>query len=277
LGKGIVMKPIRRSKLLLYCGFFVFLFAGCSEVAITGRTQLNFIPDSMINSLSAEAYNEFLTKHKLSTDTQQSRMVERVGRRIASAVERYCREQGLPNRVQGYQWQFTLVEDPNVNAWAMPGGKVVVYTGLLAVAKTDAGLATVLAHEIGHVFARHGAERMSQSLLVEFGGMALSRALETRPAETKRLFMRSYGIGTQLGFLLPYSRLQESEADRLGLIFMAMAGYDPHEAIAFWKRMSALNKSQRPPELLSTHPADSTRIRNIESLIPEAMRYYRAD
>jgi predicted Zn-dependent protease len=157
----------------------------------------------------------------------------------------------------------------------MPGGKMVVYTGLLEVTKTEAGLATVMGHEIAHTFAKHGAERMTQGLLIDLGGMALSEALTNKPAQTQNLFKQSYGIGTQLGVLLPYSRVHENEADHLGLIFMAMAGYNPNEVVTFWQRMSVAKKGAQPPEFLSTHPADSTRIRNIQGLIPEAMQYYR--
>ncbi|MHC4618203.1 MAG: M48 family metallopeptidase [Planctomycetota bacterium] len=263
-----------KSRLAVLCGLLSLLSA-CSQVPITGRQQLNLVPDSLINSMSLDSYREFLARHKLSTDAQQTQMVRRVGGRIQRAVERYSAENSLSDRLEGYQWEFNLVEDEAVNAWAMPGGKVVVYTGLLPVAQTQAGLAVVMGHEIAHAFARHGSERMSQGLLVDFGGMALSRALQTRPAATRDLFMRSYGVGTQVGVLLPYSRLQESEADRLGLIFMAIGGYNPNEAVPFWERMAASQEGPRPPEILSTHPAGSTRIRNIRELIPEAMQYYR--
>ncbi len=247
----------------------------CSRVAITGRKQFNIVPDSMMNSMSLQSYNEFLTSNKLSSDTQKTRMVKDVGARIQKAVEKYCAENNLSSRIRSYQWEFNLVEDPNVNAWCMPGGKVVVYTGLLPVAQNEAGLAVVMGHEIAHAIARHGSERMSQGLMVELGGMALSEALANKPEQTQNLFKQSYGIGTQVGVLLPYSRLHENEADRMGLIFMAMAGYNPNEAVSFWERMSAMNKGQRPLELLSTHPADSTRINNIKRLIPEAMQYYQ--
>ncbi|HUW18396.1 MAG TPA: M48 family metallopeptidase [Sedimentisphaerales bacterium] len=268
------MKTMPKSKVLVMCSLLLFLSA-CSQVAITGRQQLNLVPDSVMNSMSFQSYAEFLSQSKLSADARQTQMVRQVGTRIQKAVEQYSAANNLSHLLQGYQWDFNLVEDPNVNAWAMPGGKVVVYTGLLPVAQNDAGLSVVLGHEIAHAFAKHGAERMSQGLLVEFGGMALSQALAKSPTGTKDLFMRSYGIGTQVGILLPYSRVQESEADRLGLIFMAMAGYNPNEAVSFWQRMSASQKGPRPPEILSTHPADSTRIRNIQELIPEAMQYYR--
>ena len=261
-------------KIAALCCVLLFQYS-CSRVAITGRKQLNFVPDSMMNSMALQSYNEFLTANKLSTDTQKARMVKDVGARIQKAVEKYCAENNLSSRIQNYKWEFNLVEDPNVNAWCMPGGKVVVYTGLLPVAQNEAGLAVVMGHEIAHAIARHGSERMSQGLLVELGGMAMEEAVANKPQQTKDLFMKSYGMGTQLGVLLPYSRLHESEADRMGLIFIAMAGYNPNEAINFWERMSAAKQGQAPPELLSTHPADSTRINNIKKLIPEAMKYYK--
>jgi predicted Zn-dependent protease len=271
---GNTMKTALTSKLAVLC-WLALVLSGCSEVAITGRQQLNIVPDSVINSLSFQSYREFLSEHELSANAEQTQMVRRVGRRIETAVERYCTERYLFSQLEGYEWEFNLIEDKSVNAWAMPGGKVVVYDGLIPVAQTEAGLAVVIGHEVAHAFARHGAERMSQGLLVEMGGIALSRAVETRPAATRDLFMRSYGIGAQVGVLLPYSRVQESEADHLGLIFMAMAGYDPHEAVPFWERMAASKEGPRPPEILSTHPADSTRIGRIRELIPMAMKYYR--
>jgi predicted Zn-dependent protease len=228
-----------------------------------------------MNSMSFKSYGEFLTEHKLSTNAEQTQMVKRVGGRIQKAVEDYSAENGLEDQLAGYEWEFNLVDDPNVNAWAMPGGKVVVYTGLLPIAQGEAGLAVVMGHEIAHAFAKHGAERMSQGLLVQMGSVALSTALEDRPEQTKNLFMQSYGVGTQLGVLLPYSRVHESEADHLGLVFMAMAGYNPEEAPVFWERMAAEKKGAAPPEFLSTHPADETRIQNLKDLLPEAMTYYR--
>ena len=151
----------------------------------------------------------------------------------------------------------------------------MIYTGILPITQNETGLAVVMGHEIAHAFAKHGAERMTQGLMVQMGGMALSKAMETRSAQTKELFMQSYGVGAQVGVLLPFSRLHENESDRLGLIFMAMAGYDPNEAVAFWQRMAAEKKGAQPPEFLSTHPADATRIQNLKELIPEAMQYYR--
>jgi predicted Zn-dependent protease len=225
--------------------------------------------------MSNSEYRDFLSKHKLITNTPEAQMVQKVGQNIQHSVERYFAQNNLSERLKGYRWEFNLVEDKSVNAWCMPGGKVVVYTGILPVAKDDVGLAVVVGHEIAHAVAQHGDERMSQGLLAQMGGVALATALSSKPNETNQLFMAAYGIGTQVGVLMPYSRLQESEADRLGLIFMAMSGYDPRTAIEFWKRMAS-KQGASLPEFLSTHPADETRIRNLEKLLPEAMQYYRS-
>ena len=249
----------------------------CSEVAITGRSQLNLIPDSTMNSLALQEYNQFLKENKKSTNAANTAMVQRVGLKIADAVGRYCRSHSMADRIAGFNWEFNLVESKDINAWAMPGGKVVVYTGILPVTKDETGLAVVIGHEIAHVIARHGNERMSQGLLAEMGGTALSEAVASKPEATRNLFLKSYSIGANVGVLLPYSRLQESEADRMGLIFMAIADYDPQAAVGFWQRMAAQpGNNQKPPEFLSTHPADDTRIAGIRSYLPEAMSYYRS-
>ncbi len=268
------MRKSAGSKVVVWVGLLLVL-AGCSEVPITGRRQLNLVPDSLINSMSVQQYGQFIAESKLSTDTRQAAMVRNVGQRIVKAVNEYCQKYCDEDPFAGYEWEFNLVEDKAVNAFAMPGGKVVVYTGILPVTQTEAGLATVVGHEIAHVFAKHGNERMSQMLLVEMGGTALSVALQEKPEETRNLFMASYGLGAQIGLLLPYSRRHETEADRLGVIFMAMAGYDPHEAVTFWQRMAAQSKGGTPPEILSTHPAGETRIRDLQEQIPEAMEYYK--
>jgi predicted Zn-dependent protease len=267
------MKPALTLKLAVLSAVLLLL-SSCTEVAITGRKQFNLVPDSLMHSMSYQSYGEFLSQSKLSTSSAQTLMVRRVGTNIQKAVEQYCAENNLSDRLEGYDWEFNLVEDKSLNAWCMPGGKVVIYTGILTVTKNEPGLAVVMGHEIAHAIARHGAERMTQGLIVEMGGMVLSEALASSPDKTKNLFMRSYGIGTQYGVLLPYSRTHEKEADHLGLIFMAMAGYNPNEAVDFWQRMAAAKEGPEPPEILSTHPADSTRIENIKKLIPEAMKYY---
>jgi len=253
-----------------------FLLAGCSEVGITGRKQFNFVPDSIINSMSLQQYGEFISTSKLSTDATRTATVKRVGQNIVAAVDEFCKTHCDENPFAGYEWEFNLVEDKAVNAFAMPGGKVVVYTGILPLTQTEAGLATVVGHEIAHVFAKHGSERMSQQLVVQMGGVALSTALKNQPEATQNLFVGAFTVGSQVGILLPYSRKHENEADHLGLIFMAMAGYDPHEAVTFWERMAAAKgEGASTPEFLSTHPADATRIRNLQDLIPETMEYYK--
>jgi len=270
--RSFFMLKLSRTLPVLLVSALIFGLS-CSEVAVTGRKQFNVVPDSLINTMSLQSYEEFISTNKLSSNAQQTAMVKQTGQKIAAAVEKYCQEHSI--QLKDYAWEFNLVEDSAVNAWAMPGGKVVVYTGLLPVAKDDTGLAVVLGHEIAHAVAKHGSERMSQGLLVEMGGMALSEALTKQPAATQTLFSKSYGVGTQVGVLLPFSRKHELEADRMGLVFMAMAGYNPQAAVEFWQRMSA-DKSGAAYEILSTHPADKTRIAEIEKYLPEAMTYYQS-
>ncbi|HEX5131480.1 MAG TPA: M48 family metallopeptidase [Candidatus Krumholzibacteria bacterium] len=246
----------------------------CSTVPLTGRKQLNLIPDSEILSMSAQQYDQVLQESKLSTDAEKTAMIRRVGKRIQGAVEQYMRDTNNTHQLDGYKWEFNLIESDEVNAWCMPGGKVVFYTGILPVCKDDAGIAVVMGHEVAHAVAKHGSERMSQGLMAEMGGMALSAALASEPEQTQQLAMTAFGVGAQFGALLPFSRQQESEADHLGLVFMAMAGYDPHVAVPFWERMAA-GGGGKPPEIMSTHPSDATRIANLKSLMPEAMKYYK--
>ena len=267
---------IRQSFFLNTC-LLLMILAGCTTVPITGRRQFNTVPDSVINTMALQEYNTFLKspENKLSTDPEKTAMVQRVGDRIADAVERYMNEHGLGDQIADYQWEFNLIDSDQKNAWAMPGGKVVVYTGILEVAQDDAGLAVVMGHEIAHAIARHGSERMTQGLTITLGGVALDKALEDEPSATRNIFLASYGVGTTVAIMLPYSRTHETEADKLGLIFMAMAGYAPEEAVGFWQRMAQSKDGSAPPEFLSTHPADETRIRNIKSDLYEARRYYR--
>jgi predicted Zn-dependent protease len=263
-------------KMRLFLLLFIILFSlSCQTVPITGRQQLSLIPSDTIIGMSYQSYGEFLSKNKVITNTQEAHMVKSVGQRIQHAVEQYMTENNMSDRLQGYKWEFNLIEDKSINAWAMPGGKVVVYTGIFPVAKDDTGLAVVMGHEIAHAIAKHGDERMSQGLVAQMGGVALGAALSSNPKATSDLFMAAYGLGAQVGVLLPYSRIQESEADHLGLVFMAIAGYDPRSAVDFWKRMAASKQGGSPPEFLSTHPADASRIKKIEALIPEALKYYK--
>jgi predicted Zn-dependent protease len=254
----------------------VFLFfQSCSTVPLTGRSQLNMIPSNEMLTMSFQQYDQFLKENKVSTNQAEVNMVKRIGTNIQHAVERYMQENNLSDRLEGYNWEFNLVEDEQVNAWCMPGGKVVVYTGILPVTKDEAGLAVVMGHEIAHAIAEHGNERMSQEMLRQFGAVGLMVAMKDEPVQTQAIWLGVYGVGTEIGVMLPYSRTHESEADHLGLIFMAMAGYDPHEAPKFWERMSASKQGGSPPEFLSTHPSDETRINNLEGWIPEAMKYYK--
>jgi len=268
------VKRLCNFRVISLISLIVFILS-CQTVPITGRQQLSLIPSENVLGMSYTNYSEFISKHKVIENTSDARMVGSVGVRIQDAVERYFAGNNMSGLLSGYKWEFNLVEDKGINAWCMPGGKVVVYTGILPVTQDETGLAIVMGHEIAHAIAKHGDERLSQGLLAQMGGAALSTALSQKPKETQELFLTAYGLGAQVGVLLPYSRLQESEADRLGLIFMAMAGYDPHPAVDFWKRMSASKQGSSPPEFLSTHPADESRIKNIQQLIPEAMRYYK--
>ncbi len=262
------------SRSLIYLLIWVVI-SSCAEVPLTHRRSLALISNEQLVALSLRQYEEILKTHKVSTDKEKVSMVKRVGQRISRATEAFLRESGFEHRIKDLQWEFTLFDDDKVaNAWCLPGGKVGVYTGILKYTRNEAGLAVVIGHEVAHAIAEHGNERLSQGLLLEFGGAVLSAALSQRPAATRQLFDLVYGIGASIGLVLPYSRLHEEEADRIGLVLMARAGYDPREAVGFWERMRADEKT-RLPQFLSTHPAPDTRIAYIRSYIPEAMKYYR--
>lgn len=262
-----------RTKLIILLSSILFILS-CTTVPITGRKQLSLIPSSEINAMSFTQYDEFLAAHEVINSGKDAVMVKNVGLKIQKAVEEYFASKNLTNQLDGYEWEFNLVKDETVNAWCMPGGKVVFYTGILPVCQDEVGMAVVMGHEVAHAIAGHGNERMSQGLMVQLGGMALSKALDQKPEETKQLYMTAFGLGSQVGVLLPYSRLHESEADEMGLIFMAMAGYDPNQAVAFWQRMASLSGGA-PPEFLSTHPSDETRIKKIQKALPKALKYYK--
>ena len=263
----------RRQALLGALLIALLLVAACATVPITGRRQLSLIPDSEMNSMSFQQYDQVIAESKLSTDAEATAMVKRVGVRIQKAVEKYFAQEGMSHHLDGYAWEFNLIESDQVNAWCMPGGKVAFYTGILPICRDEDGIAVVMGHEIAHAIAEHGSERMSHQLALSMGGIALSEAVKSKPAETQQLFMTAFGLGAQFGAMLPYSRKHESEADHMGLIFMAMAGYDPRTAPVFWERMSA-GGGAKPPEFMSTHPSDATRIRQLNELMPEAMKYY---
>ncbi len=265
--------PVYIKRILCILVFSFFLNA-CERNVITGRSQLNLVSESDLQTMSLVQYKEFLTKNKVvSSGNADADMVKRVGNRLAVAVKQYYKSKGLPNALDNYNWEFNLVDNKEVNAWCMPGGKVVVYTGLLPVSQNETALAIVLAHEITHAVVGHGKERMSQELVAQglgaLGGAALS-------ANTKaaNIFNSVYGVGAEYGVLLPNSRNQELEADHFGLIFAASAGYNPQLAIDFWTRMAALGNGQKPPAFLSDHPSDEERIQKIRELMPEALKYY---
>lgn len=256
----------------LFIVLFTFFIAACSTVPLTGRKQLSLIPDAQINALSFQNYQQVLQESQVVNNTEQARLVKNVGQKIAYAVEKYMAEKGLQDRIKDFKWEFNLIQDNTVNAWCMPGGKVVFYTGIMPICQNEAGVAVVMSHEIAHAIAEHGNERMSQQLTAQMGGMALSAALSQKPQATQQLANTAFGLGAQYGVLLPFGRTQESEADELGLYFMAMAGYDTEAAVPFWQRMAAQGGGS-PPEFLSTHPAPETRIRDIEKTIPKTKKY----
>ncbi|WP_199911679.1 M48 family metallopeptidase [Dongshaea marina] len=235
------------NRLWIYYLLGAWLLLGCSTVPITGRQQMTLLPESTMLATSFQQYDQFLQENPVSHNRSQAQRVKRVGTRIQHAVERYFAQRGMSQRLANYAWEFNLVQSKEINAWCMPGGKVVVYSGILPVTKDETGLAVVMGHEVAHAIARHGNERMSQALLAQQGSIALASAMQNYPQDTQQLWMSVYGMGAQFGLLLPYSRLQEHEADRLGLIFMAMAGYDPRQAPAFWERMAAQKKGTQPP------------------------------
>lgn len=263
-----------KAKGVLILASFVVLEA-CSKVPVTGRRQFNVVSTGQIASMVNSQYQETLQQSKILPDGDpRTIQVRNCGKRIATAVEKFLNDNGLSDRVSEFHWEFNVADDPTVNAWCMPGGKVLFYTGILPITANETGLAVVMGHEVAHAVARHGNERMSQGIAAQAGGVTLDILTSQNPGLARELLMQSVGIGSQLG-MLAYSRSHETEADKMGLIFMAMAGYDPREAPAFWERMSAGANGQAPPELLSTHPSDARRISDLNAYMPEALKYYK--
>ena len=253
----------------------ISLLLACKTVPVTGRKQLNLVPDFMIKEMAFTQYDSVVkASPTLSQYDTRAQMVTRVGSRIQQAVETYMLQNNMSKDLKNFKWEFNTINENIINAWCMPGGKVVVYTGLLPVTQTEEGLAVVMGHEIAHAIARHGNERMSEALLVGLGGIALQEAFKDKKESTQFIFLGLYIVGSKLALELPNSRMQESEADKLGLIFMSMAGYNPEEAIPFWQRMAANNKGGKMPDFLSTHPSDETRIKKLSEQIPEIKRTY---
>jgi predicted Zn-dependent protease len=265
-----------RRVLFLKAILLISLFS-CQKNSITGRKQLLLLNEKDVQTMALTEYRGFLKDNPVVAvgTTRDQIMVAQVGQRISQAVQSYLASEGKGDLLSGYEWEFNLVNKPDVNAWCMPGGKVVVYSGILPVTRNEQGLAVVMGHEIAHAIAKHGNERMSQGLMQQMGGIVLSAAVSNKPAETRALFMGSYGIGSNVLGILPFSRKHELEADRYGLIFAAIAGYDPREAEAFWKRMAVAGGEKKTPEFLSTHPSDDTRISKVREYAKEAIKYYR--
>ncbi len=265
------------NKIIIFLLTAVVAVSGCSQNAITGRSQLSLFSEATLQQEALTQYRSFLGESKVITNTgsRDAEMVKRVGGRIAAAIKTYYTSKGLASELNGYQWEFNLVNDPQVNAWCMPGGKVVVYTGLLPITQNEAGLAVVMGHEITHAIAHHGNERMSQATLAQ-GLQVAGDVFTSNRAQANSIFNNIFGPAAQLGVLLPNSRKQELESDRYGLIFAAMAGYNPQESIPFWQRMAKASEgSQKPPVFMSTHPTDDARIAQLKKYMPEALSYYK--
>ena len=255
----------------------VTAFIACSTNPLTNRKQLRLVSEQELQAMATQEYQQFLSTNRAVSPSgdRDAEMVRRVGQRIASAVTNYYKQQGLGDALEGYQWEYNLVNNKEANAWCMPGGKIVVYSGLLPITQNEAALAIVIGHEVSHAVLQHGNERVSQGLAQQLGGAALSVALSSQPAATQNLFYQAYGIGSQVGVLLPFSRKQELEADRFGMRWAAIAGYNPREAITLWERMEKMSDGQKPPEFLSTHPAEGRRIEQLQKYLPEALTYYK--
>ena len=249
--------------------------AACAKNPITGRSQLALLSETQLQEMAAQEYRAFLSENRVvSAGNRDAEMVKRVGQRLVNAINQYYSQKGLSAELEGFNWEFNLVDNSQANAWAMPGGKSVVYTGLLPITQNEAALAVVVGHEIAHSLAKHGNERMSQAMVAQGIGVA-GDVLTSNDAKVNSIFANVYGPAASIGVLLPNSRKQELEADRYGLIFTAMAGYNPQEAIPLWQRMQQASGGNRPPEFLSTHPSEENRIEKLRQLMPEALKYYK--
>lgn len=246
------------------------LFLACSTNPFTGKQSLNFVSNNEIFPAAFQQYDQFLKDNKVITGTADAKRVESVGIKIKSAAEKWLKAHGHNSYLDGYQWEYKLVDSPDVNAWCMPGGKIVVYTGILPITQDEAGLATVMGHEVSHALANHGAQRMSAAQLQQLGAVGVAVAAGGKSEQTQQILQQAYGLGSQVGVMLPFSRSHETEADQIGLILMAIAGYNPDQSLNFWQRMAAKSGGNAPPEFLSTHPSDATRIANLRKLLPEA-------
>ncbi|QNM86161.1 M48 family metallopeptidase [Polaribacter pectinis] len=250
----------------------VFLFTECSKVPITGRSRVNFVSDAQVLPASFAQYSSFLQENKLSTNRTMTNQIKGVGKNISAAVDRFMRANNMVSEADSYRWEFNLVEDKTVNAWCMPGGKVVFYTGIMPICANEDGVAAVMGHEVAHAFAKHGQERMSHGQLQQIGGLAVALGTSGKNPQTQQIWNTAFGIGSGLG-MLKFSRTHEQEADRLGLVFMIMAGYNGTEAAEVWVRMSEKSGGSSQPEILSTHPSNASRIQDLRNYLPTAKKY----
>lgn len=250
--------------------FTLALVISCAKNPFTGKETLALVPNSEILPSAFQQYGQFLTENKVIAGTADAKKVEIVGTKIKVAAEKWLNANGHAGYLADYQWEYKLVESKEVNAWCMPGGKIVVYSGILPITKDEAGLATVLGHEVSHALANHGQQRMSAEMLQQLGAAGTAALVGTKSQQTQQIAMTAYGAVTQYGGILPFSRSHESEADKIGLTLMAIAGYNPDQAVVFWERMSANSAGKVPPEFMSTHPSDATRIAQLRELIPQA-------
>ena len=246
----------------------------CATVPITGRSQLSMIKNSELIPMSFQQYEEILKTNELSTDKTETVLIKKVGIKIQKAVEAYLKKEGQSEVLNDFEWEFNLIEDEIINAWCMPGGKVAFYTGILPVCQGEQGIAVVMGHEIAHAIANHGRERMSQGMITNGLLASLSLITQNRSALTRDILLQSVGAGTQMG-ILKFSRKHESEADRMGLIFMAIAGYDPEAAPVFWERMGEISNGSSTPEWISTHPSNERHISDLKKCLPESLEYYK--
>ncbi|MDR3250133.1 MAG: M48 family metallopeptidase [Tannerella sp.] len=251
----------------------MMLLVSCGSVPLTGRRQVLLVSDSEVLAASLSQYDEYMKTAAKSTDRTKSAMVERVGKNIASATETYLKQNGLESELANFSWTFNLIKSDDVNAFCMPGGKIVVYEGLMPLVSSDDDLAVVVGHEVAHAVAKHSNERMSQELLAQFGASIVGAALSKKSEAIQTIGSTVFGLGTQLGVMLPYSRQHELEADYMGLIFMTIAGYNPENAVAFWQKMSDATGNSNQSDLLSTHPNDNKRIEEIRKHLPEVSKY----
>ena len=261
-------------RLLTFGGISLLLVlaVSCTRVAFTGRKQLNLVSDAEVTAMGLQSFKEFMATAKPSSNKQYNLMVQTAGQKLSKAVTNYMTANKMSTDLNAYAWEFHVVQDSQANAFCMPGGKIVFYQGIMPYCNNETYVAVVMSHEIAHAIAKHAQERMSQASLVETGANILSQSLSGTSNYTQTLANMVYGLGTNVGVILPYSRKHEIEADRLGLIFMAIAGYDVTKAVDFWTKMSQ-GKNQSTPEFMSTHPADQTRIASIQKYIPEALKY----